>query len=347
VSRDDEKVTMALRPVSDSQKQDPTGGAESSELDAVAKLIADDARPETPPANPPPRMTEHTPEAEPAPKHTAAGWYPDDSDPTLMRYWDGHHLTGQTMRVDPATTDEEEPTEPAPSPQVDTAEPFARTEGTWTTLQSSGGSAPATVADAASDEEAAPEPEPEPEPAPVATAKTDDRTPVEMPDQWAEKAARTVARARTTSTPEAWQEVVSVVGVMSELAHTMMVVASAAQISEQANRMAEKARTEAEAADKAAVAARRASQQATSRAQEAQEAAKAAARAASDAMQVAQQAEQEAPEVAEVAEVAAREAAEAKTTFEEVERILAGAQAADTPEAWTEAHRLAAGAFGS
>ncbi len=28
-----------------------------------------------------------------------AGWYADASDPQIKRYWDGHHWTGQTMRV--------------------------------------------------------------------------------------------------------------------------------------------------------------------------------------------------------------------------------------------------------
>jgi hypothetical protein len=339
--QDDEKLTMALRPVSDSAKHDSAGSGKPGELDAVAKLIANDSQPETSPADPPVTMIEPTGQAEQAPKHTVAGWYPDDSDPTLLRYWDGHHLTGQTMRVDPATADEEEPTEPALSPQGDTAERSTRTNEIWTELQSNGDSNPATVGDTAHDETAAQEA------VSVAAVTADGHTPVDMADQWAERTAQTVARARTTSTPEAWREVVSVAAVVSELAQTMMVAASAAQVSKEASRVAEKARSDAEAADEAAAAARQASQQATTKAQEAQDAAKTAARAASDAMQAAQQAEQEAPEAAEAAETAAREAANAKATFEELEGIVAGAQAADTPEAWTEAHRLAAGAFTS
>jgi hypothetical protein len=347
---------MALRPVSDSAKYDAGGSGEPGELDAMAKLIANDSQPETPPTDPPLTMIERTrqagqaEQAEQAPKHTAAGWYPEDSDPTLMRYWDGHHLTGQTMHVDPETTDEEESTEPAPSRQVDTDEHSTGANETWTDLQSngdsaplqsSGDSAPATVRSTARDETAAQE-------APfVTTAKADCHTPVDMPDKWAERTALTVARARTTSTPEAWREVVSVVAVVSELAQTMMVAASAAQVSNEVSRVAEKAQRDAKAADEAATAARRTSQQATKRAQEAQDAAKAAARSASDAIQAAEQAEQEAPEAAEAAESAAQEAANAKATFEEIEEIVAGAQATDTPEAWTEAHRLTVGAFKS
>ncbi len=344
--QNDEKPTMALRPVSDSTSHDSAGSGQPGELDEVAKLIANDSQPETPPADPPHRMiepsrqAEQSEQAEQAPKHTAAGWYPDDSDPTLMRYWDGHHLTGQTTRVDPETTDQEESAESVPS-QVDTDDQSIRTDETWTELESNADSTPATVGSTANSGTAAQEPESR------TAEQANGHAPVDMPGQWAEKTARTVARARTTSTPEAWREVVSVVAVVSELAQTMMVATSAAQVSTEASRVAEKARTDAEAADEAATAARRASQEATTKAQEAQDAARAAARAASEAMQAAQQAEQEAPEAAEAAETAAREAASAKATFEEIEGIVAGAQAADTPEAWTEAHRLAAGAFQS
>ncbi len=357
---------MALRPVSDSAKHDSAGNGEPGELDAVAKLIANDSQPESPPADPPLTMTERPRPAEQAPKHTVAGWYPDDSDRTLLRYWDGHHLTGQTMRVDPETTDEEESAEPAPSREAPTDDHSTPAGAIWTELRSNGNAAPLTVGRTTPDESAGQEN------SSAATTKADGteadrveadgveadgveadgveadgRAPVDMPDEWAEKTARTVTRARTAGTPEAWREVVSVVAVMSELAQTMMVAASAAQVSTEASRVAEKARSDAEAADQAATAARRASQQATTKAQDAQEAAKAAARAAADAMQAAQQAEQEAPEAAEAAEAAAREAAGAKATLEEIEGIVAGAQAADTPEAWTEARRLAAGAFQS
>jgi hypothetical protein len=34
------------------------------------------------------------------------GWYPDASEQGLMRYWDGHHLTGQVLHVHARATDE-------------------------------------------------------------------------------------------------------------------------------------------------------------------------------------------------------------------------------------------------
>ena len=39
------------------------------------------------------------------------GWYPDAAEPGLMRYWDGFHMTGQTVRLNPPP--------PAPTPQAD------------------------------------------------------------------------------------------------------------------------------------------------------------------------------------------------------------------------------------
>jgi hypothetical protein len=38
-----------------------------------------------------------------------AGWYPDATDPGLMRYWDGFHLTGQVMHVHSRAGDDETP----------------------------------------------------------------------------------------------------------------------------------------------------------------------------------------------------------------------------------------------
>lgn len=59
----------------------------------------------------PPRMTvrENAPdqvppasegeEDHPLPGPAGPGWYPDPDDPSMMRYWDGYHMTGQAVRV--------------------------------------------------------------------------------------------------------------------------------------------------------------------------------------------------------------------------------------------------------
>jgi hypothetical protein len=346
---------MALRPVSDSAKQDLDGDADPSELDAVAKLISEDSGLETRPPGPPLTMIERARPDESAPKYTVAGWYPDDADPTLQRYWDGHHLTGQTMRTDTGAAHGTEVTRaPTPTPKDDAAEAPARPLGTWTSLRADGGSSPSggrspqpggTAPGGTAPDSPAREKTPPREATTEAPAAAGGLTPADLPEAWADKAARAVAGARTAGTPEAWREVVSVVAVLSELAQTMVVAASASQVSEQADRTADKARHDAKAAKDAAVAANEASQRAADRAQQAEDAAKAAARAAADAKQAAQLAEQEAPELAERAETATRTAADAKATFKGIEGIVADAVAADTPDAWAEAHRLAAAAL--
>jgi len=336
--RDDERLTMALRPVSDPAEQDATGNAGPSELDGVAELISSESHPDGTPTAGSPQFTmiERSRPAQQAPKHTVAGWYPDESDPTLMRYWDGFHLTGQTMRVDPAPTDEaEEAATPVPSRRVDADEPSSGPHQTWTVL-------PADVGDSPESKKVAAQ-----EATSDAADGVDDPAPGMTADHWVDKAARSVARARTDGTPEAWGEVVSIVGVVSELAQTMVVAAGAAQVSEEAGRVAEKAEEDAEAAVETATTARLASQEAADKAQRAEEAAKAASRAAADAMQAAEQAEQEAPVIAEVAEAAARSAADAKARSKGIEAIVAEALAADTPDAWAAAHRLAAAALES
>ena len=139
-AREDERLTMALRPVSDPPQQDSVGETDPSELDEVAKLISEESHPGTPSGGPTYTMIERPRPGASAPEHTVAGWYPDDTDPTLMRYWDGHHLTGQTMRVDPATSGEAVPATAAGAQQSDDPERGARDRGTWTDLRPDGGS---------------------------------------------------------------------------------------------------------------------------------------------------------------------------------------------------------------
>jgi len=392
---------MALRPISDAPDQDAAGDADQSELDVVAKLISEESPLGARPGGPPLSMIERTRQREEAPKHTAAGWYPDDADPALHRYWDGHHLTGQTMRVDPEADEAKQPVAPVPAPRDADTRPDIPAQQTWTSLRPDGSipraadrtstpervvtetTVPERVAgkgivpgrgvgEKAGPERSAGEPS-APErmageravPERVAAKKADPGQPVgettaadtpahadgatsgDTPAQWADRTARAVARAQASGTPEAWGEVVSVAAVVSELAQTMLVAARAGQVSEQAGEAAEQARRDAEAAKAAAKEATQASQLATDKARQAQEAAKAASRAAADAVQAAQDAEREAPEIAERAEQAARVAASARTAFEGIEKIVAGAVAADTPEAWAEAHRRAAAAVDS
>jgi len=93
---------MALRPFAKHQKRKADDDTTPSAADEFAQFFSNDPRPD-----PPMDETSAAPAEPPAPtvtmsEHSAAGWYPDSQDPGLMRYWDGFHLTGQTMRVDPA-----------------------------------------------------------------------------------------------------------------------------------------------------------------------------------------------------------------------------------------------------
>jgi Protein of unknown function (DUF2510) len=99
---------MAPRPFSRHQKESAEESA-SNETNVVAQFFADFPRSDDPPAvadggaQPNAMPSEQVP-SEPVPSvvledHAGAGWYPDATDPGLMRYWDGFHLTGQVMHV--------------------------------------------------------------------------------------------------------------------------------------------------------------------------------------------------------------------------------------------------------
>lgn len=99
---------MAPRPFSRHQKESAEESA-SNEANVVAQFFADFPRSDDPSAvagggaQPNAMPSEQVP-SEPVPSvvledHAGAGWYPDATDPGLMRYWDGFHLTGQVMHV--------------------------------------------------------------------------------------------------------------------------------------------------------------------------------------------------------------------------------------------------------
>jgi hypothetical protein len=104
---------MAPRPFSRHQKESAEESA-PNEANVVAQFFADFPRSDDPAAvagggaQPNAMPSEQVPSepvpSEPVPSvvledHAGAGWYPDATDPGLMRYWDGFHLTGQVMHV--------------------------------------------------------------------------------------------------------------------------------------------------------------------------------------------------------------------------------------------------------
>ena len=121
---DDETGGMALRPFARHPKRkadDETTPPNAA--DEFAQFFSNDPRPDDAPSEPPAApVTEPPAPAVAMEEQSAAGWYPDTKDPGLMRYWDGFHLTGQTMRVGPPP-----PVEPVDKPSVDTPEPNVAT----------------------------------------------------------------------------------------------------------------------------------------------------------------------------------------------------------------------------
>jgi Protein of unknown function (DUF2510) len=99
---------MALRPFSRHSKSEADTETALDGDDGVPQFFSNGPRPvsnETRPAATPQEAADQNqiPAAQPveAPQAADAGWYPDASDPELTRYWDGHHWTGQTMKVIP------------------------------------------------------------------------------------------------------------------------------------------------------------------------------------------------------------------------------------------------------
>jgi hypothetical protein len=91
---------MGLRPFSrhskESAEETPSNGSNDvapffSTALRPADAAAEAVRPNQVPAQEVPTVVLE--------EHGGAGWYPDATDPGLMRYWDGFHLTGQVMHV--------------------------------------------------------------------------------------------------------------------------------------------------------------------------------------------------------------------------------------------------------
>jgi hypothetical protein len=95
---------MALRPFTrNPKKSEDDEETAPTDLSNVREFFSADARPADPPAvdDGPVRMSVPKPSTVSLPEDAEPGWYPDQADPGLVRYWDGFHLTGQSMRIEP------------------------------------------------------------------------------------------------------------------------------------------------------------------------------------------------------------------------------------------------------
>jgi len=314
----------------------------------------------------------------PAPDR-AAGWYPDEDEPGLMRYWDGFHLTGQVMHVH-ARAGEAEPATRSPATATGTAgASSARAPSRVTDLVTpppTSSPAPSVSGPAPVESPIASSPSPAPprvpvEPASPRPSSVEDvlsfaptfssdggpqqeglpadkgaserhagRAMTDEANHWAEETTRAVAKAKAIGTPEAWQEAAKVAVVLSELAFTMQTSVAAKQVSEQREQSARHATERARIAAQTAVDANRSAQQTTQAAREAAEAAKVAERAAAEARAAAEQADQAVPQLAEAARVAEQAAAEAEHKAQRLAEIVARASTANTPAAWNQALKL-------
>ena len=111
-----------MRPFARHPKRKAEDDQTPNAADEFAQFFSNDPRPSEPPAEPVAAVEPPAP-AVTMEEQSSAGWYPDTKDPGLMRYWDGFHLTGQTMRVGPPPPAAPEPSEaPAATPPAPTAE---------------------------------------------------------------------------------------------------------------------------------------------------------------------------------------------------------------------------------
>ena len=301
---------MALRPFAKHQKRKADDDETPSAADEFAQFFSNDPRPEEPAADE--AAVAPIEQAAPAVTMTepsVAGWYPDSKEPGLMRYWDGFHLTGQTMRVDPARTAAPEATSAAspvatpgpavaqppsaadllaPEPKVPLLGSQLLPSATHTTApvppQASVPARP-EPADATVDEPVAARPAGTP-PASVVTPAAAPATPplarMTSPagppaaeptsDGWAERTEQAVARAQASGTPEAWEEAAQAAAVVAEMALTMQVAADVRRTADRLAETAEEAKRKAEEAEELAAEAQRSVQKTAQAAKEAADA---------------------------------------------------------------------------
>ena len=121
---------MVLRPFARHTKATGEERTNPRRAEQAGHLISNDSPPADRPAGGvgADGATLHQTASVALPDGAGPGWYPDEADPRLMRYWDGFHLTGQFMHVH-SRAGEAEAGAPAPAPtgaDVASIESFSR-----------------------------------------------------------------------------------------------------------------------------------------------------------------------------------------------------------------------------
>jgi hypothetical protein len=341
----DDERSMALRPSQRQPKKTSEEEAAPDGLDQIDQFFSNDPRPDHPSpddARPDEAAVPQIP-AVTMPDHSGAGWYPDATDPRVMRYWDGSHLTGQTMQVEPTEPRGDEPAESAPDTATVEFEGSSINEASWfTDPQAAGrpqtapfvGESPAGVGH---NEEGVATPPPSSgqltpgpgvPPAVAVTSLNPDHGPPELPvskgETWTAmrgdggnlRAPLGKVDSREAPPSHAGADVT---GNWAEKTEQAVARARAAGTPEAWQAAAQAAVVVSELARtmEAEVSALQAAEQTGKAAQEAEEAAKVAAQAAADAKQTVQRTVAAAHEAEEAAKVAAQAAADAKQTAEQ------------------------------
>ncbi len=329
----------------------------------------------------PERMIVRQIPAAPLPEQAEAGWYPDPTEPGMMLYWDGFHMTGQAMHANPtvpptgseadrtsivAASGNDQDAAPilpssvqaGPTPGIPTATSLdledprpgqpAATGVTWTAMRDMDeGKSEADAEESGAEPVDSSAGDPDqvdqaPGPELVSPEEPRGQEGVDEIRNWAEETERAVVRAQKTDTPEAWQEAAEVAAVVSQMAQIMQAAADTARVAAQTAKAASEAADASRVAEQKAADANQAVQETTKAAREAAEAADVAKRAAAEAKQTAEQASQVAPRLAEAAKAAAQAAADAEHQAQGLKEIVTKARTANTAAAWSEALGLSA-----